>query len=166
MPVTINGSNTPTAGGVVYGDGSAYASTTAGSAGSVLYSAGASAPAFTAVGTAGYLLQSNGAAAPSWVVAPSGGSSATPTAEGIVYGKTNTTNLTFLGYGAGTSNTGTYNTFIGGKDDYYGISAGGSNTSGNYNTAVGSGSIPKNVTGSNITSVGMDAGQNTTAGPY
>ena len=94
-----------------------------------------------------------------------GGSSATPTAEGTVYGKTNTTNLTFLGYGAGTSNTGTYNTFIGGKDDYYGISAGGSNTSGNNNTAVGSGSIPKNVTGSNITSVGMDAGQNTTAGP-
>jgi hypothetical protein len=71
MPVTINGSNTPTAGGVVYGDGSAYASTTAGSAGSVLYSAGASAPAFTAVGTAGQVLQSNGAAAPSWATAAS-----------------------------------------------------------------------------------------------
>lgn len=97
--------------------------------------------------------------------ASAGGSAATPTALGTVYGKTNTTNLTFLGYGAGTVNTGTYNTFIGGKDDYYGESAGGSNTSGNYNTAVGSGSIPKNVTGSNITSVGMDAGQNTTAGP-
>ena len=98
-------------------------------------------------------------------IAASGASAAAPTTEGTVYGKTNTTNLTFLGYGAGTSNTGTYNTFIGGKDDYYGISAGGSNTSGNNNTAVGSGSIPKNVTGSNITSVGMDAGQNTTAGP-
>ena len=98
-------------------------------------------------------------------IAASGASAATPTAEGTVYGKTNTTNLTFLGYEAGNVNTGTYNTFIGGKDDYYGISAGGSNTSGNNNTAVGSGSIPKNVTGSNITSVGMDAGQNTTAGP-
>ena len=100
-------------------------------------------------------------------IAASGGgaSAATPTTEGTVYGKTNTTNLTFLGYGAGTSNTGTYNTFVGGKDDYYGISAGGSNTSGGNNTAVGSGSIAKNVTGSNITSVGMNAGQNTTAGP-
>ena len=27
MPITINGSNTPTAGGVVYGDGTTYAST-------------------------------------------------------------------------------------------------------------------------------------------
>ena len=98
-----------------------------------------------------------------WVAA--GASAATPTALGTVYGKTNTTNLTFLGYEAGNVNTGTYNTFIGGKDDYYGISAGGSNTSGGNNTAVGSGSIPKNVTGSNITSVGMNAGQNTTAGP-
>ena len=50
MPVTINGSNTPTAGGVTYGDGTTYATTSA--------------------GTAGYLLQSNGASAPSWVAAP------------------------------------------------------------------------------------------------
>lgn len=51
MPVTIVGNNTPTAGGVVYGDGTNYASTAAGSAGQVL--------------------QSNGASAPSWVAAPS-----------------------------------------------------------------------------------------------
>lgn len=50
MPVTIDGSNTPTAGGVVYGDGTEYAS--------------------TAAGTSGQLLQSNGASAPSWVAAP------------------------------------------------------------------------------------------------
>lgn len=47
MAVTIDGSNTPTAGGVVYGDGTEYASTSA--------------------GTSGQLLQSNGASAPSWV---------------------------------------------------------------------------------------------------
>jgi len=51
MPVTIDGSNTPTAGGVIYGDGTEYAATSA--------------------GTSGQLLQSNGSSAPSWVAAPS-----------------------------------------------------------------------------------------------
>jgi hypothetical protein len=50
MPVTINGSNTPTAGGITYGDGTTYAN--------------------TAAGSSGQLLQSNGASAPSWVAAP------------------------------------------------------------------------------------------------
>lgn len=50
MAVIIDGDNTPTAGGIVYGDGTAYASTAAGSAGQVL--------------------QSNGAGAPTWVAAP------------------------------------------------------------------------------------------------
>jgi hypothetical protein len=118
----------------------------------------------SADGTNTQVLQTNGSGVLSFVAA-GGASAATPSALGTVYGKTNTTNLTFLGYGAGTANTGTYNTFIGGVDDYHGISAGGSNTSGGNNTAVGSGSIPKNVTGSSITSVGMNAGQNTTAGP-
>lgn len=44
MPVTIVGNNTPTAGGVVYGDGTNYASTSAGTSGQVLQSNGASAP--------------------------------------------------------------------------------------------------------------------------
>lgn len=66
MPVTINGSNTPTAGGVTYGDGTTYANTAAGSAGGVLYSAGSSAPAFTAAGTSGQVLTSAGASAPTW----------------------------------------------------------------------------------------------------
>ena len=47
MPVSINGSNTPTAGGAVYGDGTAYATTAAGTAGQVLTSAGASAPTWS-----------------------------------------------------------------------------------------------------------------------
>jgi len=50
MPVVITGNNTPTAGGVVYGDGTTYAN--------------------TAAGMSGQLLQSNGASAPSWVAAP------------------------------------------------------------------------------------------------
>lgn len=52
MAVVITGSNTPTAGGVTYGDGTTYANTTA--------------------GTSGQLLQSNGASAPSWVTASAG----------------------------------------------------------------------------------------------
>lgn len=66
MAVTIVGNNTPTAGGVVYGDGTNYASTSAGSAGGVLYSAGSSAPAFTAAGTSGQVLTSAGSGAPTW----------------------------------------------------------------------------------------------------
>jgi hypothetical protein len=54
MAVIITGSNTPTAGGVTYGDGTTYAN--------------------TAAGTAGQILQSNGSSAPSWVAAPGGGS--------------------------------------------------------------------------------------------
>ena len=47
MPVTINGSNTPTAGGVTYGDGTQYATTSAGTSGQVLTSAGSSAPTWS-----------------------------------------------------------------------------------------------------------------------
>jgi hypothetical protein len=49
MPVTIDGSNTPTAGGVVYGDGTEYASTAAGTSGQVLTSAGAGAPTWASI---------------------------------------------------------------------------------------------------------------------
>ena len=44
MPVIITGNNTPTAGGVTYGDGSTYVTTAAGTTGQVLTSAGSSAP--------------------------------------------------------------------------------------------------------------------------
>ena len=46
MAVIINGSNTPTAGSVTYGDGSTYANTASGTAGQVLTSAGAGVPAW------------------------------------------------------------------------------------------------------------------------
>jgi hypothetical protein len=47
MAIVIDGNNTPTAGGVGYGDGTELA--------------------FTTVGSSGQVLQSNGASAPSWV---------------------------------------------------------------------------------------------------
>jgi hypothetical protein len=98
MSVTIVGNNTPTAGGVVYGDGTNYASTAAGTSGQVLQSNGSSAPtwstptvtspagstgqvqynnagAFGAVssGTSGQVLTSAGSgAAPTWTT-PSAG---------------------------------------------------------------------------------------------
>lgn len=50
MPVTVDGNNTPTAGGVGYGDGTELA--------------------FTAAGTSGQVLTSNGASAPSWGAVP------------------------------------------------------------------------------------------------
>jgi hypothetical protein len=72
MAVVITGNNTPTAGGVTYGDGTTYANTAAGSAGGVLYSAGSSAPAFTAAGSSGQVLTSAGASAPTWSTLSSG----------------------------------------------------------------------------------------------
>ena len=47
MPVTIVGSNTPTAGGIGYGDGANVAFTGAGTSGQVLVSNGSSAPGFS-----------------------------------------------------------------------------------------------------------------------
>lgn len=44
MAVVITGNNTPTAGGVTYGDGTTYANTAAGSSGQALLSNGVSAP--------------------------------------------------------------------------------------------------------------------------
>jgi hypothetical protein len=76
MPVVITGNNTPTAGGVTYGDGTTYAN--------------------TAAGTSGQLLQSNGASAPTWVAAPSGGYTlGTPVAT------TSGTSIDFTGIPAG-----------------------------------------------------------------
>ena len=53
MPVTIVGNNTPTAGSVVYGDGTNYVSTAAGTSGQVLTSAGSGAPTWSAAAAGG-----------------------------------------------------------------------------------------------------------------
>ena len=69
---------TPVAGGVVYGNGTTQAYTSAGTAGGVLYSAGAGAPAFSAAGTSGQVLTSNGSSAPSWATPSSSVTLSTP----------------------------------------------------------------------------------------
>ena len=66
MAIILDGNNTPTLGGIGYGDGSELAFTGAGTAGGVLYSAGGAAPVFSAAGTAGQVLTSGGAGAPTW----------------------------------------------------------------------------------------------------
>ena len=53
MPVVIDGSNTPTAGGIGYGDGTELAFTSAGTSGQVLTSAGAGVPTWSTVSTSG-----------------------------------------------------------------------------------------------------------------
>jgi len=53
MAVVITGNNTPTAGGVTYGDGTTYATTAAGTSGQVLTSAGSSAPTWASPAAGG-----------------------------------------------------------------------------------------------------------------
>jgi hypothetical protein len=66
MPVIITGNNTPTAGGITYGDGSTYANTAAGTSGQPIVSGGAGAPVFrpytlpASDGSASQVLQTNG----------------------------------------------------------------------------------------------------------
>jgi hypothetical protein len=78
MPVIITGNNTPTAGGITYGDGSTYANTAAGTAGQPVVSGGAGAPVFrpytlpAADGSANQVLQTNGSGALSFAT-PSAG---------------------------------------------------------------------------------------------
>jgi hypothetical protein len=78
MAVTITGSNTPTAGGVVYGDGTTYATTSAGTSGRPIVSGGSGAPTFrpytlpAADGSANQVLQTNGSGALSFAT-PSAG---------------------------------------------------------------------------------------------
>jgi hypothetical protein len=134
-----------------------------------------------AAGTSGQVLTSAGSgAAPTWTTASGGGSAATPTALGTVYGKTDTSSVTFLGYQAGNANTGVNNTAVGyrslitniggasntalGHDSAY------SNTTGGFNVALGRSALYTNSTGSNNTSVGFESlgfctsGSNTAVG--
>lgn len=83
MAVVITGSNTPTAGGITYGDGTTYATTTAGTSGQPVVSGGAGAPAFrpytlpASDGSASQVLQTNGSGALSFATPSSGLAAAT-----------------------------------------------------------------------------------------
>jgi hypothetical protein len=129
-------------------------------------------------GTAGQVLTSNGSgSAPTWQAAGGGGSAATPTALGTVYGTTTAASAynTGLGYSAlpaitsGTNNvaigreagnattSGASNVFVGPFSGYV-------NTSGNGSIAVGNNALVSNTTGSYSVAVGQQAlASNTTA---
>jgi hypothetical protein len=89
MPVTIDGSNTPTAGGVGYGDGTELA--------------------FTNAGTAGQVLKSNGAGAPTWgsstVNLATDVTGTLPVGNGGTGATTFTSNNVLLGNGASSFQT-------------------------------------------------------------
>jgi hypothetical protein len=72
MAVIITGNNTPTAGGITYGDGTTYANTAAGTSGQLLQSNGASAPTWTTPAGAMILISTQTASAASSVVFSSG----------------------------------------------------------------------------------------------
>ena len=82
MAVIINGSNTPTAGSVTYGDGSTYANNASGTAGQVLTSAGAGVPTWVdqstlAVGSATNATNANNATSATTATNLAGGSNGT-----------------------------------------------------------------------------------------
>ena len=105
-----------------------------------------------AIGANTYVLTSNGTTASWQASSGGGGSAATPTALGTVYGSTSSGSpyLTALGYAAGGSNTGVSNTAIG-------YQAGTNTTSGIYNVSVGQGALQTNVTGNNNIAIGRNA---------
>jgi hypothetical protein len=97
MAVIITGNNTPTAGGITYGDGSTYANTAAGTSGQPVVSGGAGAPAFrpytlpAADGSASQVLQTNGSGALSFATVSAGaGNQGIIVNTGNGFGSTNT----------------------------------------------------------------------------
>jgi len=97
MAVIITGNNTPTAGGITYGDGSTYANTAAGTSGQPVVSGGAGAPVFrpytlpASDGSASQVLQTNGSGALSFATPSSGFTLGTPVAT------TSGTSINFTG---------------------------------------------------------------------
>ena len=101
MAIVIDGNNTPTAGGIGYGDGTELAFTTAGTSGQPIVSGGASAPAFrpytlpAADGSANQLLQTNGSGVLSFATVSAGFTLGTPVVT------TSGTSIDFTGIPAG-----------------------------------------------------------------
>jgi hypothetical protein len=111
MPVTVDGNNTPTAGGVGYGDGAELAFTTAGSVGQVLQSNGASAPTWGAVpavnlatGVTGTLPIANGGTGTTSTTFVNLASNVTGTLP-VANGGTGTTSTTFVNLASNVTGT-------------------------------------------------------------
>ena len=170
MAVVITGNNTPTAGGVVYGDGTTYATTTAGTSGRPIVSGGAGAPTFrpytlpAADGSANQVLQTDGLGALSF---------ATPSAGALTFLSTVTASTSST-VDIETTFNSTYDAYllvatgvtISATDNFYcRLKIGGSYVSTNYQnhlhmmkgddgayTSVISGSAQINITGNLPTS--------------
>jgi len=101
MALILDGNNTPTAGGVGYGDGTELAFTAAGTSGRPVVSGGAGAPTFrpytlpAADGSASQFLQTDGAGALSFATPTSGFTLGTPVVT------TSGTQISFTGIPAG-----------------------------------------------------------------
>jgi hypothetical protein len=135
-------------------------------------------------GTSGQVLTSNGSgSAPTWQNAGGGGSAATPTVLGTVYGRYDTTNnITFVGYNAGNaSSSAAHNVSIGSnamsaittgsRNIVIGSSAAGALTTGEgnivlgtYTPSSGTNTFSANTSGSSNVAIGCQAlNSNTTA---
>jgi hypothetical protein len=133
MPVVITGNNTPTAGGITYGDGTTYATTAAGSSGQVLTSAGASAPTWATPSAGAMTLITTTVASSSATVDFTGLSS---TYKNYVVIVTNAVPATFnaaLVFRTSTNNGSTYDS---GASDYYSTHTNFGDSAWNYGQTV------------------------------
>lgn len=128
-------------------------------------------------GTAGQVLSSTGGTALEWITAGGGGGSpATPTAEGIVFGCTTSSSSNIsLGYNTLISNTtGDFNTAVGfaslnnnltaDRNTAIGYNSLCENVSGSSNVAIGDTALPLNVSGCYNTAIGALSGGALTTG--
>ena len=160
MAIVIDGNNTPTAGGIGYGDGTELAFTAAGTSGRPVVSGGAGAPTFrpytlpAADGSANQVLQTNGSGALSFAT-PGGGFSAMTvvTSTGtftIPSGKT-TLKVTVVGAGGGAAGATNTTSVVAGTNG------------GNSSIASGTQTITTVTANGGIASTGTDGGAGGTA---
>ena len=140
MSVTINGSNTPTAGGVTYGDGTQYATTSAGTSGQVLQSNGSSAPSWVTSSPSAMTLISTATASSSASVTFTGLTSAYSSYLFILNGIAPSANTQYLRVRTSTNNGSSYDTtgyaysIVGLNSNNVGYSALGTDSSANSGT--------------------------------
>ena len=134
MPVVITGNNTPTAGGITYGDGTTYATTAAGSSGQVLTSAGASAPTWATPSAGAMTLITTTTASSSATVDFTGLTSAYKNYVVIACNVVPVTNNAGLNFRTSTNNGSSFNS---GASDYYSTHTNFGVTTWNYGNSVG-----------------------------